>query len=118
MNPFIGMSQVEDAYELSEDSSPSDEPCLEAAYDEEDCNEQENHMEIPVFINFRELLWYWREYYLRRGRDRLSLEFSSQIPFKYWKRVSGKFIFIFFIGCYEIYKYDMICMYYVRCIMP
>lgn len=37
-----------------------------------------------VMKNFRELLWFWREYYLRRGRDRLSIEFSSRIPFPYW----------------------------------
>ena len=37
-----------------------------------------------VMSNFRELLWFWREYYLRRGRDRLSIEFSSRIPFPYW----------------------------------
>ena len=35
--------------------------------------------------NFRELLWFWREYYLRRGRDRLSIEFSSRIAFPYWQ---------------------------------
>jgi hypothetical protein len=35
-------------------------------------------------VNFRELLWYWKEYYLRRGRDRLSIEFSSHIPFFHW----------------------------------
>lgn len=34
--------------------------------------------------NFRQLLWYWREYYLRRGRDRLSIEFCYHIPFSYW----------------------------------
>lgn len=38
-----------------------------------------------VMSNFRELLWFWREYYLRRGRDRLSIEFSSRIPFPYWQ---------------------------------
>ena len=37
-----------------------------------------------LMSNFRELLWFWNEYYLRRGRDRLSLEFSSQIPFSHW----------------------------------
>ena len=37
-----------------------------------------------VMINFRELLWFWREYYLRRGRDRLSIEFSSRVAFSYW----------------------------------
>lgn len=43
-----------------------------------------------VVVNFRELLWYWTEYYLRRGRDRLSLEFSSHVPFRHWKMVVGK----------------------------
>jgi hypothetical protein len=37
-----------------------------------------------VMINFRELLCFWKEYYLKRGRDRLSLEFSTHIPFKHW----------------------------------
>ena len=37
-----------------------------------------------VMVNFRELLCFWKEYYLRRGRDRLSLEFSTHIPFKHW----------------------------------
>jgi hypothetical protein len=40
--------------------------------------------------NFRELLWYWSEYYLRRGRDRLSLEFSTHISFHEWHSVVGK----------------------------
>lgn len=43
-----------------------------------------------VMHNFRELLWYWQEYYLRRGRDRLSIEFSSHIPFRFWYEVVGK----------------------------
>ncbi len=43
-----------------------------------------------VMINFRELLYFWKEYYLKRGRDRLSLEFSSHIPFKFWMYVVGK----------------------------
>lgn len=43
-----------------------------------------------VMVNFRELLWYWREYYLRRGRDRLSIEFSSHIPFFQWNSLVGK----------------------------
>mmetsp|Transcript_15522 Transcript_15522/g.31370 ORF Transcript_15522/g.31370 Transcript_15522/m.31370 type:complete len:126 (-) Transcript_15522:8-385(-) len=42
-----------------------------------------------VFQNFRELLWYWGEYYLRRGRDRLSIEFSCHIPFRYWHSIVG-----------------------------
>lgn len=37
--------------------------------------------------NFRELLWFWNEYYHHRGRDRLSLEFSSHIPFAEWRHV-------------------------------
>ena len=43
-----------------------------------------------VMVNFRELLWYWREYYLRRGRDRLSIEFSSHIPFSQWNALVGE----------------------------
>jgi len=34
--------------------------------------------------NFRRLLWFWNEYYAQRGRDCLSLEFSSQIKFSEW----------------------------------
>jgi len=40
-----------------------------------------------VMRNFRELLWFWREYYLRRGRDRLSIEFSVHMPFAVWQRL-------------------------------
>lgn len=39
--------------------------------------------------NFRELLWYWQQYYLRRGRDRLSVEFSAHLPFRYWQALVG-----------------------------
>lgn len=45
---------------------------------------------LLVMRNFRELLWYWREYYLRRGRDRLSIEFSSHVPFEQWQRLVGE----------------------------
>lgn len=38
---------------------------------------------------FRRLLWFWSEYYLRGGRDRLSLEFSTHVKFWAWKRVIG-----------------------------
>ena len=41
-------------------------------------------------VNFRELLWYWEEYYHRRGRDRLSLEFSTHIRFEEWQRLVGE----------------------------
>lgn len=40
-----------------------------------------------VMRNFREVLWFWREYYTHRGRDRLSLEFSSRIRFQEWNHV-------------------------------
>ena len=43
-----------------------------------------------VMANFRRLLWYWQEYYLRRGRDRLSVEFSCHIPFRVWSNLVGK----------------------------
>lgn len=42
-----------------------------------------------VMRNFRELLWFWSEYYTHRGRDRLSLEFSSHLRFHEWKNVVG-----------------------------
>lgn len=40
-----------------------------------------------VLKNFRELLWFWCEYYTHRGRDRLSLEFSSHVRFHEWHSV-------------------------------
>jgi len=40
-----------------------------------------------VLRNFRELLWFWKEYYTHRGRDRLSLEFSSHLRFQEWSEV-------------------------------
>mmetsp|Transcript_30132 Transcript_30132/g.45945 ORF Transcript_30132/g.45945 Transcript_30132/m.45945 type:complete len:1293 (-) Transcript_30132:1715-5593(-) len=40
-----------------------------------------------VLENFRELLWFWSEYYTHRGRDRLSLEFSSHVRFHEWHSV-------------------------------
>ena len=46
----------------------SDEP-----YDEEDREVMSGG--AMLLLNFRELLWFWKEYYCRRGRDRLSLEF-------------------------------------------
>ena len=55
-----------------------------------------------LMVNFRELLWYWREYYLRRGRDRLSLEFSTHIPFAKWLE---------FVGSYDIISTSMILNY-------
>lgn len=40
-----------------------------------------------VMRNFREVLWFWTEYYSHRGRDRLSLEFSSHLRFQEWSHV-------------------------------
>lgn len=40
-----------------------------------------------VLRGFRRLLWFWSEYYLRGGRDSLSLEFSTHVKFWAWKRV-------------------------------
>lgn len=37
--------------------------------------------------NFRELVWFWTEYYTHRGRDRISLEFSSHTRFIEWRDV-------------------------------
>jgi hypothetical protein len=34
--------------------------------------------------NFRELLGFWRKYYRHRGKDCLSLEYSSRIRFSEW----------------------------------
>jgi hypothetical protein len=42
-----------------------------------------------IMQNLRGLLWYWHEYYLRRGRDRLSVEFFAHIPFRYWMELVG-----------------------------
>jgi hypothetical protein len=50
---------------------------------------QSQEGENIVMKNLRELLWYWIEYYLRRGRDRLSIEFSSRIPFRFWYHLVG-----------------------------
>ena len=56
----------------------------------EDINKGESKKASNLVItNFRELLWYWQEYYLRRGRDRLSIEFSSHIAFENWSALVG-----------------------------
>lgn len=64
-----------------------------------------------VMMNFRELLWYWREYYLRRGRDRLSIEFSSHIPFFQWSLLVGMSI----CTCTSQMSSFFVC-YILRCI--
>ena len=40
-----------------------------------------------ILVNFRQLLWFWNEYYSHRNKDRISLEFSSHLPFSEWWRV-------------------------------
>jgi hypothetical protein len=40
-----------------------------------------------ILRSFREVLWFWNEYYAHRGRDRLSLEFSSHLRFQEWMEV-------------------------------
>jgi hypothetical protein len=40
-----------------------------------------------VMLNYRRLLWFWQEFYLRRGRDRLSIEYATQRPFHYVSEV-------------------------------
>ena len=47
----------------------------------------EVHDHDDVMRNFRQVLWFWREYYTHRGRDRLSLEFSSHLRFQEWDLV-------------------------------
>eukprot|EP01039_Chlorochromonas_danica_P005567 gene5567-6129_t len=63
--------------------------CSPPTTDQNNTSEVEKGSEI-VFRNFREVLWYWQEFYLRRGRDRLSIEFSCRIPFSYWQEVVAK----------------------------
>merc|ERR1712157_246098 len=46
-----------------------------------------NYKEKCILIKFRELLWFWLEYYTHRKKDRLSLEFTSHLQFKEWKHV-------------------------------
>ncbi|ETV99296.1 hypothetical protein H310_08028 [Aphanomyces invadans] len=42
---------------------------------------------VNLCLNFRTLLWFWIQYYIPRGRDRLSLEHSSDMKFKEWYHV-------------------------------
>ena len=55
---------------------------------------QNYNYDTHIMINFRQLLWYWQEYYMRRGRDRLSLEFSSHITFHHWQNVVGMYVYV------------------------
>jgi hypothetical protein len=63
---------------------------LPSPYEEEGDNVKDKEEDSSLLINFRELLWYWLEYYTRRGRDRLSLEFSSHVRFCEWKAIVGQ----------------------------
>ncbi len=40
-----------------------------------------------ILKGFCALLFFWREYYGKRGRDRINLEFSSHVPFCEWLAV-------------------------------
>ena len=40
-----------------------------------------------ILKNFRQLLWFWWEYYAHRGRDRLSLELSSHLRFNEFQQI-------------------------------
>ncbi len=59
----------------------------EEADDDGDGGPPEAIQHADFLGNFRALLFFWREYYSARGRDRLSIEFSSRIPFAEWRAV-------------------------------
>lgn len=50
-------------------------------------SKQNKNKRNTILQNFREVLWFWMEYYTHRGRDRLSLEFSSRLRFHEWMEV-------------------------------
>jgi len=52
-----------------------------------EANTTNNSKPPNILQNFREVLWFWVEYYTHRGRDRLSLEFSSRLRFHEWMEV-------------------------------
>mmetsp|Transcript_97155 Transcript_97155/g.145596 ORF Transcript_97155/g.145596 Transcript_97155/m.145596 type:complete len:106 (-) Transcript_97155:8-325(-) len=49
--------------------------------------ERANNKLGEVTLNFLALLKFWKEYYLYRGKDCLSLELSSSILFSEWRTV-------------------------------
>jgi Trpc4-associated protein len=62
-------------------------PFVASIREEEKAYEQNlGQAALPSSIssNFQKLLWFWHEYYLLRGKDCMSLEFTSQIPFSEW----------------------------------
>ena len=76
---------------LDDDNDNTDHLKEEAKVEGQQSNTSELSGGEIVMRNFRELLWYWSEYYLRRGRDRLSIEFSCHIPFSYWYALVSKY---------------------------
>ncbi|KAF0720761.1 Aste57867_40 [Aphanomyces stellatus] len=54
---------------------------------QQECEVETKHPEGYLCSNFRSLLWFWVQYYIPRGRDRLSLEHSSDMKFKEWYAV-------------------------------
>jgi len=87
------LSATDDSPEIHEAPSPT---TLSAPNAHEDSVEDEpappmkTTGSVVLCRNFRELLWYWQQYYLRRGRDRLSIEFSAHLPFRYWQALVGE----------------------------
>jgi hypothetical protein len=74
------LDELRDSSEIR--NNTGDFSCLEINGDNRPMSSSNN-----VLRNFRELLWFWSEYYAHRGRDRLSLEFSSHLRFQEWKSV-------------------------------
>ena len=69
----------------------------EATCKESDTYKYKEEKYVKKFMrNFREMLWYWQEFYERRGRDRLTLELSFRISFKYWMDLVGKNYFEYY----------------------
>lgn len=83
----IGNSHiVDDAFIEGMQSLGTADPLPQAA-NEAGSESSSNVMMDLVARNFRELLWFWSEYYSHRGRDRISIEFSSHLHFSEWKHV-------------------------------
>lgn len=75
--------------ELEDRAAGCGAPASKVARDEtsgkrrHDARRRRRRKAFPL-LNFRELLWFWQQYYHHRGRDRLTLEFSSHIRFEEW----------------------------------
>ena len=57
---------------------------------EEEAERRRERGDKDLLTNFRELCFFWKEYYTHRGRDRLSIEFSSHIRFAEWQNLVVK----------------------------